>query len=427
MTATVFALQWTPATDAYARPTCAATAGGASQAAFTSLTPATTIATIASNRYAPFAQMRRCNVLDNGVVTTWYGDRCFSDGNVALGETSVSDIGQVMVTYPKFWYCTDHTAGVYRWFMSAMGTETVRNSADDADLVWKVFPAFVRGGDIIGDPTRPGAVTKDRIFLSAYEGYKNPVSNMLESRAGVQPTSLQTIAQFRTAAQLRVAGVKNKWELQDYLATCVEQLSYLLEYGHFNAQSLISAGITTMTDDATHNMSSNTGHTAALGNASGQVLHTFDHVPDAGATTGYAMSYRGIENVYGNIYKFVDGINIKADYDPWIADHDFAANTFAHPYIDTGLTLATGAGYITDIATNATYDFGFLGSAGGGSGTTKLCDMQTATTGDRTVSHGYLWGGSGTPSAYSGMFGLDLHNAYTASARYINARLMYIG
>lgn len=394
---TIYGLTWHQDHDTYERP------GGTAltHLAVTSPTDAETLAAVAqASTYAPWSGMRRCNLWDDGTVTAVYGDRCYTD-------TEVANMGQVMVQIPKFWYTTDHTAPDYTWYISDVGTAGTEPAGHDHD--WAVHPAFIRNG-----------VTKGYIYLSAYDGYFNATDSKLESKSGVQPTGSKTIAQFRTAAQLR-KGAANYWEVQDYLTTSAVQLLYLVEYGGFGSQTLLSAGITNITDDGEHNMASTCGHTATLGNASGQVLHTFDHVPGSGATTGYAMSYRGIENFYGNTWKFVDGINIKADRNPWVADHDFASDTFAHPYGDTGLTLNNADGWAADISVGASHDYGFLPSAVGAS--SSLCDYYYQTTGNRIALAGGVW----ADGAAAGAFVWRLNVAAVSSNRSIGARLLYIG
>lgn len=176
-----------------------------------------------------------------------------------------------------------------------------------------------------------------------------------------------------------------------------------------------------MHNDAGPNQASNTGHTSTLGNASGSVLHTFDYVPSVAPFTGYAMSYRGIENFYGNVFKFIDGINIKADYNPWIADHGFACDTFASPYVDTTLTLPSTGNYITNIAFTTDFDYGFLPSAVGGVG--GLYDQYGLATGNRMVlNSGYWASGAGDGMFYTYNYFASKYHGY-----YLGGRLIYIG
>ena len=57
--------------------------------------------------------------------------------------------------------------------------------------------------------------------------------------------------------------------------------------------------------------------------------------------------YRGIESTYGDIYQFVDGININ-DLQAWVAlnANDYASNVFASPYKELGYLNAPASEYI---------------------------------------------------------------------------------
>ncbi|MBD5383743.1 MAG: hypothetical protein HDR72_01920, partial [Ruminococcaceae bacterium] len=106
------------------------------------------------------------------------------------------------------------------------------------------------------------------------------------------------------------------------------QLLFIIEYAAFNSQSAIGDGITKDITSEYHR----TGEASSLGNASGAVV------------TG-AVSYRGEENLWGNIYNFVDGINIY-NGKVYIADHDFSDNKISDPYVLAGC-LPSINGYIS--------------------------------------------------------------------------------
>ena len=370
---TVVGLQWVQSTDTYSCP--AADSIG-------SLTPATRIA--ACNSIDPWMSMVRCNLWDTGVQTASYGARCYTD-------TDVANMGQAMVKIKKFWYGTDFTvAGTYKWYISSTGADSLPANVG----AWKVHPAFVRNG-----------VTKSQIYLGAYEGYYDGVSK-LESVSGVTPTATQTIATFRTQAEARGTG----WEICDYLTNCALQLLYLVEYGTFYAYSALGHGI--CSDSAAHN----TGETAAHGNASYGSI--------ANQTT--AMSYRGVENWYGNLDTILDGINFQADYKVWVADHSFATNwmAFGAPYVNTALvTVTAGDTYGADITTNATYDYGFIiGATAGAAISTDICSRWTVAAGNRVFVVGSQYNsGSAGGAAFSGF--PALYDSVTGPS----ARLMYIG
>lgn len=228
----------------------------------------------------------------------------------------------------------------------------------------------------------------------------------LASIAGVKPATGSKNATlylpaFRQLAQNRGAG----WGLLSFHQICGVQLLYLVEYATFDSQTALSAGVTNIDDDGATNMAVNTGVTAGVGtgasnlaNASGQVSVT--HYATAQATTPF--SYRGIENLYGNVWTWVDGINIKADNMPWLADHDFASDTFVHPYADTGLTLPAPGGYPTALVNVPAVDHSFLPSTVGGTGseTKYTCDYYYQAAGNRAVMVGGDWSDGADAGAF---------------------------
>ena len=88
---------------------------------------------------------------------------------------------------------------------------------------------------------------------------------------------------------------------QAYAATiAASQLLMLIEYASFDMQKAIGNGVTNKTDDDSTSMTEITGATVNLGNASG----SFPNI------NGYnIVSYRGEENIWGNIWAWIDGMN----------------------------------------------------------------------------------------------------------------------
>ena len=74
----------------------------------------------------------------------------------------------------------------------------------------------------------------------------------------------------------------------------------LIEYASFDMQKAIGNGVVNKTDDGSTSMTEITGATVNLGNASGSVTNI----------NGYnIVSYRGEENIWGNIWAWIDGMN----------------------------------------------------------------------------------------------------------------------
>lgn len=112
--------------------------------------------------------------------------------------------------------------------------------------------------------------------------------------------------------------------------------------------------------------------------------------------------YRGIENPFGNIWQFIDGINIK-DYVAYVctSPEHYKVDTFTEPYYPVGYTnCQTTNSYVKTLG----YDennplFAFPVEVNGGS-STYVCDYYWCNTGNRIA----LAGGSWNLGANDGLF-----------------------
>ncbi|MGI6605714.1 MAG: hypothetical protein ACOX2X_01455 [Peptococcia bacterium] len=94
---------------------------------------------------------------------------------------------------------------------------------------------------------------------------------------------------------------------------------------------------TTAVGNIIYHVGQKTGGCDGLGNGSGSADNS------KGSTV--SVSYRGLEDLWGNVWEFVDGINIKnSEKRPYIADDNsnFADNMFTGVYTSSGVTLACG-------------------------------------------------------------------------------------
>jgi hypothetical protein len=136
--------------------------------------------------------------------------------------------------------------------------------------------------------------------------------------------------------------------------------------------------------------------------------------------TTYAMSYRGIENWFGNILQFVDGINIQNNI-PYVADHSFQSDLFTTPYASLGMTLCQTNGWATNVSINNTYSYPFLPSTVGGSSSTYLADYYYQASGNMVA----LLGGYSNSGANAGGFYWFLSHGSGDSSRYYGGRLLW--
>jgi hypothetical protein len=291
---------------------------------------------------------------------------------------------------------------------------------------FKVHPAFIRNG-----------VVKDKIYLSAYEGSIYDVSaaaylladeqvadftvstgDKLSSIAYAKPasglTQNLTRANTRKLANNRGAG----WQLSDVLSASVTQMLFIIEYASFNTQDKIGLGIVNKTDDGSTNMSELTGATTNLGNASGIA---------AGTNGLTSVSYRGEENPWGNIWKWMDGLNIEAKgiHQAYWADSGFADDIKTSPYKNCGFTLAKANGYVSAFGYSEDCDFLFLPS--------EVIGGSNLPVGDYFYqNHNYngflvaLLGGSWNSGSNAGAFYWYVNVTSSSRSRAIGGRLLYV-
>lgn len=323
----VYGVNWNPTTDTYERTGIAA-------------------GVALSTSYAGVIQtkMRRCVLNADGTVK--YYLKATDSTKKADGSAAIIDgtDGNVMVEIPKFWYKYENVGGVHKWLIS-----------DAAQAGYEVHPAFIRGG-----------VEKSFRYYCAYQGYT--LSGKLISGSGRVPTTSKTRATFRTEAAANGTG----WSQIDWNLLIAVQLLYLVEYANFNTQAMLGQGITTGSV-----YTAVTGSSNSLGNASS---------PSTNTSTQF-MSYRGIENWYGQIHKFIDGVNISS-YVYYVNNNPatFADDVVTGDYINTGITSATASGYVKNIVENKN---GFVASVTtGGSSSTFVTDIFYQSTGLRIIRFG---------------------------------------
>lgn len=134
---------------------------------------------------------------------------------------------------------------------------------------------------------------KNKVYLSAYEGSLSDDGTKLLSLPNKTIAHTKTRDQFRKLA--RANG--NGYEIQDFIVSTAIQWLITIEYASTDCQSMIGQG------NVNNTVALQTGLTSSLGNKSGNA---------SGGTNGLtSVSYRGIENFWGNVWKFVDGINIE--------------------------------------------------------------------------------------------------------------------
>lgn len=385
-----------------------------------------------------FGGRKRCNVSDDGTIVAYYGDADYAEDG---------SMGQVMVYQPKFYYKvvplvfdknTDSNIGYHLRKANYYVSSRPKTG-------FKLHPAFY---DVNGNEV-------DYILLSAYEGSMYDASeaayvndsvdesiayaegDLLCSVAGKKPISglrsgMGTKANFENMALNRGSG----WHLETIKATSANQLLMIVELGTMNTQTGIANGVVSISDNSAYNCSSLTGSTADLGNGTGSATETINEI--GGAETTYntagkvSVSYRGVENPWGNIWKHIQGVNIWGDGtmcggQPYIANN-FTFNESKHDdnYEPVGFTLSNASGYINAMGYGGEdFDWLLMPSEIGGTSALPVGDYTYVTAN----LNGYriaLLGGDWNYGASAGGFDWTCINGVGSRSRTFGGRLLYV-
>ena len=149
----------------------------------------------------------------------------------------------------------------------------------------------------------------------------------------------------------------------------------------------------------------------------------------------YAMSFHGIENLFGNTWTLLDGVNIDTDKSIWLATTayyvDQAHGSFTSPYIFSGVYVPTSTAWLKFPSWYYIPNFGadwIFGSHSwdvNGSGGTHACDHYDAP-GDWSVPRIPAVGNNFFGGEKAGIFAMWCGNGYTGNSPTMSTRLMQI-
>lgn len=107
-----------------------------------------------------------------------------------------------------------------------------------------------------------------------------------------------------------------------------------------------------------------------------------------------AVIYRGLENIFGNVWQFVDGINIK-DYVAYVCynPENYAVDKFDGDYKAVGYVNANKEGWGKTLGHDANHPLVTLITDIGGSSSNYLSDYYYTSSGNRVVRVGGSWNG----------------------------------
>jgi len=268
------------------------------------------------HRELPIQSGMRGVVLDNnGGINAYLGNK-WSDPDVQLASGEPENFS-IMTMIPRHWYKFYFNGTKFRCMISAIPL--------------------------------PGYKYVDDFFISSYEATIYRSKDLLMSRLGVdstyneyrggdntaewdgtyrsllgRPVTNLTRDQFRQAARKRGSG----WEMYTYNAHKTLFWLFAVEYATLDSQKPFNAqkdangfaqgglgpGPTQMTDWTNFNNANPIipcGYTNEFGNGSGEKAYVVKNASGGTHATLMANRYRGIENPFGHLWKYIDGANIQ--------------------------------------------------------------------------------------------------------------------
>ena len=205
----------------------------------------------------------------------------------------------------------------------------------------------------------------------------------------------------RATARSKTKSLGSKYHLYDFATYCAIIFLYIVEFADWNCQSKIGRGY--VDRNSLNNVGGTDSMTYHTGRASGTDGMTF-------------VQYRWIENLWGNVYQWVDGFNANGTTAYACTDPSKYADDTLTGYTNIG-TLPD-SGWIKDLTVT---DNGLLiPKTNGGSETTYIPDYMWSSSGWHVLYVGGCWS-DGTSA------GLLCFNAYYASSlsySSISARLL---
>jgi hypothetical protein len=123
--------------------------------------------------------------------------------------------------------------------------------------------------------------------------------------------------------------------------------------------------------------------------------------------------YRGIENPWGSIWQFVDGVNIN-ERQAWVCPDaaSYASNVFAAPYEVLSYANDATNGYIVALGYDVAHPYAAFPTAIGGSSSTYYPDYYYSLTGQKIALFGAAWAYGSSSGAFCWYLGGASSDSY---------------
>ncbi len=317
------------------------------------------------DNYSPWKGMEEYNIDNNGVVSYKQGQDGFSR---ATNDT--------VVYIPTFYYRILDSDGK-RYF-------------------------YISDKEINGFTKHPGS----NKYVGRYEGIMQKWNTTVLGSHTADTVSVNgTRKTMRGLANFN--GAKVKRGILDYVTWCAIWLLYLVEFADWNSQAKIGQGIVRAS------AAQKTGGTDTMSYHTGRA---------AGTDGQTAVQYRHIENLWGNVSEWIDGINfgngeIYICTDPAKYADDISTGT---GYIHIGSEIKSN-GWIKSLGLSPAAPYAFFPSAVGGSDGSYISDYCYYNPDWRVLRVGGDWNGM----LFAGLFCFDANCTSSNSYSDVGARLLF--
>lgn len=334
--------------------------------------------------------IRRCTM--NDIYTgaaTFVSDsdpNVFEDGTPVPYESTLSNyMGNIMVRIPEFWY-TSHT--------------------DTEADTWELKISAVQ---------QEGWMHSPLMYVGAFEGVAATISdgtNVMASLPGLSPLVNINIGEM----QNRARAFGDRWSAYTYKAHKAIAFLFVVEYANRDSQANFNSELTA---EGYHQGGLGAGRTSASSIIqTGDTIQYSNQSYGANNSTG-SISYRGIENPFGNVWKNV--------IDCWITNGNFYYCEDLTKYSYNVTTDTDGYELIGTQPTSNNWieslvDNEIIVAGTGGSNSQYFCDYLYANTG---TNNPVLIGGGWGDGFRAGVFLLSCGDRRSHAGSGIGSRLVF--
>lgn len=384
------------------------------------------------------SKMRRCLVSDDGTINYYLHAENSSLKEDGTAATLDGADGQVMVEVPSFYLKFEHDGNIVRWKISEL---PLQGYTKTPKCYYSAYQATI---DRTATPKLASVVN----LTPEFRGGANTAAERAHDADGGtllgKPTTSVTLTNFRTYARNRGA----KWNCDVYSVRKLVAVLYFVEYANKNSQAAYNDTLTSegfrqgglgngVTDLIVANITGMTGGsyacvpcgiTNSLGNYTGIVAYDMPSEYGAEKTT-YVPSYRGIENPFGHLWSWVDGVKCLIQSEEAGGESELYVCDDPAKFSSSGIDgyqlkglLPRANGYVKELIPEEIMPL----ITTGGSSATYWCDyFATSIPASGVSKRDVLFGGNAAAGALAGFVCSLTDNAASTTSAAIGSYLCY--